>query len=237
MKAFLLAAGHGTRLKPITDNIPKCLVKVAGKPMLQFWFELFRKHGVTEVIINLNHFPEQVKQYITDNVVDIKVNLVYEHTLLGSLGTLIKNSSFVKNEENFFVFYSDNLTNVNLTEMLKFHRSLENPFTMGLFRANDPGSCGIAQLNNNFTITDFEEKPKFPKSDLANAGIYIMEPYLLDKIKLESDKLYDIGYDLLPTLVNNMNGYEIKEFLIDMGTHANLKLANKFVLKNSDLFV
>ena len=236
MKAFLMAAGHGTRLRPLTNNTPKCLVKVAGKSMLQYWIDLFEKHGVTEVLINLNHFPKQVKQYINENITDIKFNLVYEDTLLGSLGTLIKNSSFVKGEKEFFIFYSDNLTNVNITDMLNFHRSFSNPFTMGLFRSNDPKSCGIAELNSNYTIIDFVEKPENPKSDLANAGVYIMSPFLLDNIKLDPNKLYDIGYNLLPKLVDNMNGYEINEFLLDMGTHANLKLANEFVVENPNLF-
>ena len=73
MKAFLLAAGLGTRLRPITNTIPKCLVSVAGKPMLYYWFNLFRKYGITEVLINLNHFPDQVKEYIKNNIIDIKV--------------------------------------------------------------------------------------------------------------------------------------------------------------------
>jgi mannose-1-phosphate guanylyltransferase len=236
MRAFLLAAGHGTRLRPLTNDIPKCLVKVAGKPMLQYWFDLFRRHGITEVLINLNHFPEQVHEYIEANVADINVNLIYEDILLGSLGTLIKNRSFVKDESEFLVFYSDNLTNVNITEMMNFHKSLDNPFTMGLFRANDPKSCGIAELNDNYTITNFEEKPSFPKSNLANAGVYIMKPELLEELNANKNELQDIGYELLPKLIGRMNGYEIEEFLLDMGTHANLKLANEFVINNPNLF-
>jgi mannose-1-phosphate guanylyltransferase len=95
MKAFLLAAGLGTRLRPITNTIPKCLVPVAGKPMLYYWFNLFRKYGITEVLINLNHFPDQVKNYIQNNITDLSVSLVNEETLLGSLGTLLKNKEFV----------------------------------------------------------------------------------------------------------------------------------------------
>lgn len=236
MKAFLLAAGHGTRLQPITNSIPKCLVPIAGKPMLQYWFDLFHKHGITEVLINLNHFPEQVEKFIDLNEKEIQVNLVNEDTLLGSLGTLINNKKFVEDESEFFVFYSDNLTNVNLTKMLSFHKSLDKPFTMGLFRANDPKSCGIAELNDNYTIIDFVEKPSHPKSDLANAGVYIMKPELLNGFNVKKEELQDIGYDLLPKLVNNMNGFEIKDFLLDMGTHENLKRANEFVKNNPQEF-
>lgn len=236
MKAFLLAAGHGTRLRPLTNQITKCLVPVCGKPMLEYWFALFRKHGITDVLINLNHFPDQVKKYVSENVNDIRVNLIYEEMLLGSLGTIMHNQCYVNNESEFFIFYADNLTNVNLTDMLNFHKSSDKPFTMGLFRTNDPYSCGIAELDENGTIIEFEEKPKNPKSNLANAGIYIMKPALFDALQLNQNILLDIGYDLLPKLVNNMNGYEIKEFLLDIGTHANLKLANEFVTSNRDIF-
>ncbi len=236
MKAFLLAAGHGTRLRPLTNQIPKCLVPVCGKPIIEYWFSLFRKYGITEVLVNLNHFPDQVKNYISEHVKDIKVKLSYEEMLLGSLGTIIHNRSFVKGESDFFIFYADNLTNLNITDMMKFHQSSDKPFTMGLFRSNDPYSCGIAELNDKGTVIEFEEKPKFPKSNLANAGIYIMQQELLNTLLLNQHTLLDIGYDLLPKLVNNMNGYEIKQFLLDIGTHPNLKLANEFVNKNQEIF-
>jgi mannose-1-phosphate guanylyltransferase len=236
MKAFLLAAGLGTRLQPITNTIPKCLVPVAGKPMLAYWFDLFRKHGITEVLINLNHFPEQVKAYVNNTITDLKVTLVNEDILLGSLGTLIHNNKFVENEESFFVFYADTLTNVNLQEMLEIHKQSLKPFTMGLFLSNDPKSCGIVTLDQSGCVVDFEEKPTAPKSDLANAGIYIMNVDLFNKVKLHDKKVLDIAFDLLPQLVNQMQGYEIKDFVLDMGTHSNLALANEFVKNHPSAF-
>lgn len=236
MKAFLLAAGLGTRLQPITNITPKCLVEVAGRPMLDYWFSIFRKYGITEVLINLNHFPDQVKEYIQNNSSDINVTLVYEEKLLGSLGTLLKNQKFVENEKSFFVFYSDTLTNINLKEMYEVHQHANKLFTMGLFRSNNPSSCGIVKLDASGCIIDFEEKPTKPKSELANAGVYIIEYEVLKTIKVESDKLLDIGFDLLPKFINNMQGYLIDDFIIDMGTHANLAFANDYVSKNQDIF-
>jgi len=236
MKAFLLAAGLGTRLQPITNTLPKCLVPVAGKPMLYYWHNLFRKYGITEVLINLNHFPEQVKEYIHNNIIDIKVTLVNEDTLLGSYGTLVQNRNFVEKEESFFIFYADTLTNVNLFDMMKVHNQSSKPFTIGLFRSNNPRSCGIVTLDSSGCVITFEEKPNAPKSDLANAGIYIMNTKLFDKIDLNNKKLLDIGFDLLPKLINQMQGYEIKNFVLDMGTPNNLKLATDFVNNNPTLF-
>ncbi|BDQ13336.1 nucleotidyltransferase family protein [Sediminibacterium sp. TEGAF015] len=237
MKAFLLAAGLGTRLKPITDTVPKCLVPVAGKPMLAYWFDLFRKHGITEVLINLNHLPDHVRQFVKENDQDIKVTLVYEETLLGSLGTILQNKYYIENEECFFIFYADTLTNVDLADMLRTHKSSGKPFTMGLFHADNPSSCGIAELDENNIIIGFEEKPQEPKSALANAGLYIMDTLLLNEIKSSQDKLLDIGYDLLPTLVSNMTGYKHINFVLDIGTPDNLIRASEFVKNNPRIFL
>lgn len=237
MKAFLLAAGLGTRLKPITDTVPKCLVPVAGRPMLAYWFDLFRKHGITDVLINLNHLPDQVREYVRENNQDVKVTLVYEETLLGSLGTILENKYYIEEEESFFIFYADTLTNVDLGDMLRSHKSSGMPFTMGLFHSDNPSSCGIAELDENNIIVGFEEKPQKPKSTLANAGLYIMNTSLLDDIKLSPGKLLDIGYDLLPTLVSNMTGYKQINFVLDIGTHNNLIRANEFIKNNPKIFL
>ena len=225
MKAFLLAAGLGTRLKPITDSIPKCLVPVCGKPLLGWWIDLFNRHGINEVLINLHHFPEQVSKYLESNAEGIKFQFFYEETLLGSAGTLRENKNFVKNEKEFFILYADNLTNVNLSAFLQFHRSHDNFFSMALFKSKNPSACGIALVNRDGVITDFEEKPKNPKSDLASAGIFLSSPEALDLIP--DKEITDVGFDLIPKLVNRMNGWLLNDFLIDIGTHENLKNAEE----------
>jgi mannose-1-phosphate guanylyltransferase len=223
MKAFLLAAGTGTRLKPITDSLPKCLVPIDGKPLLGWWIELFVKHNIDEVLINLHHFPEKVKEYLERNSQSIKFNYFVEETLLGSAGTLRENKDFVRNEKEFFILYADNLTNVNLTRFLEFHRIHNNPFTMALFKTENPSACGIAVLDNKGVIIDFQEKPAQPKTNLASAGIFISEPEVLDLIP--DKRVADIGFDLIPKLVKKMNGKLINDYLIDIGTHNNLKRA------------
>jgi len=223
MKAFLLAAGMGTRLKPITDSIPKCLVPICEKPLLGWWIELFKKHGISEVLINLHHFPEKVKEYVKLNSSGIKFHFFYEETLLGSGGTLRENKDFVKNEKEFYILYADNLTNVDLSAFLRFHRSHKNFFSMGLFKTQNPTACGIAVVDKQGMITDFEEKPKKPKSNLASAGIFLSSPEVLNLIpKFE---ITDVGFQLIPKLVNKMNGWNINQYLIDIGTHENLKKA------------
>jgi len=236
MKAFLLAAGLGTRLRPLTNTLPKCLVPVNGIPMMGYWFSLFRKYGIRDIFINLNHFPDQVKAYVEENKKTLNVTLIYEEQLLGSLGTILNNKKFVKNEEDFFIFYSDNLTNVNLSDMLAAHKKARLPFTMGLFRTNDPRSCGLAQLDNNNIVVDFVEKPQHPVSDLANAGIYIMKPELFSELIFPRGQLLDIGFNLLPLLKNRMLGFEIRDFLLDIGTHKNYNFANNLLREDKTLF-
>lgn len=234
MKAFLLAAGTGTRLRPITNSIPKCLVQICNKTLLGWWIELLQKHNVDEVLINLHHFPEKVISYLNSNSGGIKFNYFFEKSLLGSAGTLKKNKDFVKDEKSFYILYADNLTNVNLSKLFNYHESHKNPFTMALFETNNPSSCGIVMVNEENVIVDFEEKPQVPKSNLASAGIFVSEPDIIDLIP--DKNVADIGFDLVPKLVNKMNGILINDFLIDIGTHDNLKKAeiewNKIINNN-----
>ncbi len=224
MKAVLLTAGLGTRLLPITETTPKCLIDIAGRPLIDWWFDAIEKAGVTEVLINLHHLPDQVRIHVNTLNTTIKVHFYFEENLLGSAGTLKKNFDFVKNEDCFFIIYADNLTSINLNDLLQFHKSQSHLFTMALFETNTPSSCGIATLIENGTVIDFIEKPKEPKSNLANAGIYVASPSVIELIP-ENKLPVDIGFDLLPLLVNKMSGWKTNSYLIDIGTHDNLAKA------------
>lgn len=224
MKAFLLTAGLGTRLHPITLTLPKCLVPIAGKPLINWWFESMQKAGVTEVLINLHHLPDMVMAHVNALDTSIKVKFSYEPVLLGSAGTLVANKSFVANEKSFFIFYGDNLTNTILSGLYDFHTSQPHNFTMALFETNNPSGCGIVSLDNYGSVVDFEEKPAHPVSNLANAGLYVASPAVIEMIDSAKTPA-DIGFDLLPLLVGNMSGYKINDYLIDIGTHKNLEKA------------
>lgn len=150
MKAFLLAAGLGTRLRPITNTIPKCLVSIHGKPLLEWWFELFHKYEITDVLINTHYMAEQVEDFIqkyTADHKDIHIITYYEKELLGSGGTVSVNRDFIEKGEDFLICYADNLTDVNLGELVKEHQKKNALLTMALFRTNVPRQCGIAAVN------------------------------------------------------------------------------------------
>ena len=226
MKAFLLTAGLGTRLHPITLHTPKCLVDIAGRPLIDWWFDSMELGGVTEVLINLHHLPDQVTEHIQQLETPVKVTFFYEEVLLGSAGTLRANRDFVKDEKAFFIIYGDNLTSLKLAELYQYHIEHPHPLTMALFRTSRPKSCGIATLDENGTVISFIEKPEAPTSDLANAGIYVATAAIFDKIPADKTPC-DIGFDLLPALTGNMGGWETRDYLIDIGTMENLEKARK----------
>lgn len=223
MKAFLLTAGLGTRLRPLTDHTPKCLVPMAGRALIDWWYEAMEAAGVTEVLLNLHHLPEQVREHVSALNTPIRTHFFYEEQLLGSAGTIAANRDFVREGKPFFVLYGDNLTSLPLTDLYRFHLSQPHDLTMALFHTNRPASCGIAELDAGGTVIDFTEKPAFPKSNLANAGLYVFSPAVVEEIPTKQP--CDIGFDLLPGFVNRMSGWLTQDYLVDIGTHENLEKA------------
>lgn len=216
MKAFMLGAGTGTRLRPLTDTVPKCLVPIQGTPLLAIWFELCRLHGIREVLINLHYLPEVVRAFIGSRDWGLRIRTVWEPTLLGSAGTVAMNRSFVAGEKRFFILYLDNLTNVDLTAMAADHDARDGCLTMGLFRTGNPRGCGIVRLDDEGRVEAFSEKPEAPDSDLANAGVYVASEALFDDIPAHVP--CDFGAHVLPRLVGRMHGYLIDGYLRDIGT-------------------
>jgi mannose-1-phosphate guanylyltransferase len=228
MKAFLLAAGLGTRLRPLTNHIPKCMLPVQGKPLLAWWFDLFHKHQVTEVIVNTHYLPEKVRSFISEynaQKTGLIVHEFYEETLLGSGGTVYANEDFIGQDKDFLICNADNLTDIDLTKMLRFHDAHDGLLTMALFRAGQPEQCGIPEMNQNNLIISFEEKPQHPRSDLANAGIYIARREIFQTIS--PPPLADFGRDILPCLIGRMYGFPMQDYLIDIGTPDNYEKAQR----------
>jgi mannose-1-phosphate guanylyltransferase len=218
MKAFLLAAGPGTRLRPLTDRVPKCLVPIAGRPLLWYWMDLLERHGFREVLINVHHLPEAVRAFVS-TVSGPRVTLFEEPVLLGSAGTVRANAGWVADGRPFLVAYADNLTNADLTALMAVHKRHRPLLTMGLFRTTEPGRCGIAGIEgeaSDAVIASFEEKPVHPRSNLANAGIYVADARVMDHIPATVPA--DFGHDVLPRLVGRMRGHLLEGRIIDIGT-------------------
>ena len=226
MKALLLAAGLGTRLWPITESVPKCLVQINGRPLLGWWFDLLARHNVTGVLINLHYLPDQVREFVASESFPFDIHLVDEPELLGSAGTLHANRNFLEGEESFYILYADNLTDANLTALRDFNRHHPAPLTVGLFHAENPSGSGIAELDSQGNIITFEEKPQEPKSDLASAGLFVGRPELFDYLRPDFYP-YDFGGHVMPSLTGMMNGSLIQGYLRDIGTHESLEKAER----------
>lgn len=231
MKAFLLAAGEGTRLRPLTDTVAKCLVPICGIPLLEIWLELCQRHQIEEVLINLHWQGDAVKKFLRETRVDVKVRWVEEAQLLGSAGTIAANRSWIAREEAFWILYADVLTDANLTKMLQFHGQRQAEFTMGLVPTDEPQRCGIAVLDGDGRVRAFEEKPAHPRSNLAFSGILLAAPTLCDFIPPRVPS--DLGRDVFPGLIGRMHGHLIEEFLLDVGTMQNYQLAQQLWKKRA----
>lgn len=224
-KAFLLAAGVGERLRPLTDTIPKCLVPICGEPLLSIWLELFANHGITDVLINLHHLPGVVTTFIEEYRGPVNIRTVYEESLLGSAGTVRENKSFVEGEEDFWVCYADNLTRADLTGMARFHRQHKALATLGLFETDRPEECGIVELDETGYVRSFTEKPSRPQSNLANSGLYLCRREIFDYIPQK--EVADFGFDVFPQMIGKMAGYKIEELLMDVGSYDKYEQAQK----------
>ncbi len=217
-KALLLAAGLGTRLRPLTESVPKCLVPIAGRPILDYWVDLLVEAGVHETMINTHAFPHLVRGYIeqVNRRVGLKLVESHEPRLLGSAGTLAANAHFADDADHVIVIYADNLSDVNLGAMIEFHRRHDNPMTMLLFHTPDPGGCGIAETDDAGRVISFVEKPRHPKSDLANAGVYVVDAATYREIA--GARAFDLGFDILPKFVGRMSGWVTDGYHLDIGT-------------------
>jgi mannose-1-phosphate guanylyltransferase len=216
VKAFLLAAGVGSRLRPITDTTPKCMLTIGGRPLLDTWLDAFSCAGVDEVLVNLHHLPDVVSRHIAARTAPPTVRTFFEPELLGSAGTLLANRRWVEQEDFFLACYADNLTDFDLRSLVDAHQEHGTIATLTVFHSDRPSAGGVMELDATGRVTGFVEKPTEPVSDLTNAGMYAFRPCVIDEIDDIPPK--DIGYDLLPRLVGRAQAVLVEGYFRDIGT-------------------
>ena len=228
MRALLLAAGLGTRLKPLTNYLPKCLIPIHGRPLLDFWLESLCNHGVSEIIVNTHYFSPLVVEYIQRSSWARYVKLVYEEKLLGTGGTILANSAFFRNEP-FLVAHADNLTLFDFQAFEKRHRGHPSTaeITMMVFKTPDPKSCGIVGLDQDEMVTSFHEKVASPPGNLANAAVYILEPSLLEFLASLRKTEIDFSTEVIPQYMGRILTYRNVQYHRDIGTVASWADAHK----------
>jgi mannose-1-phosphate guanylyltransferase len=223
VKAFLLAAGHGIRLRPITDAIPKCMVPIRGVPLLSIWLELCQRSQIEEVLINVHSHAAAVSEFLNAHKNGLRIRVVEETQLLGSAGTLRANRDWVATEDIFWIFYADVLNLIDLKGMMRLHQLHRPTATLGVYEVPDPHRCGIVTMDDRGVIRGFVEKPSRPAGNLAFSGLMIGTPDLLDVIPKSTP--VDVGFHVLPRLIGRMLGYRIQDYLLDIGTMENYQKA------------
>lgn len=228
MRALLLAAGLGTRLRPLTDSVPKCLVEINGRPLLDYWIELLSTGGIADILVNLHYLPEAVSTYIEGCRYPVNLVTVYEEKLLGTGGTLVENRAFFGNEPVMLV-HADNLSVFDVRAFVDrfYRRSSEIEITMMTFRTDAPERCGIVELDEQGVVRAFHEKVKSPPGNLANAAVYILSPGVINFLSGLGKKVIDFSTEVLPHYIGRINTFYNDVYHRDIGTLEGLDAARR----------
>jgi mannose-1-phosphate guanylyltransferase/phosphomannomutase len=203
VKAVVMAGGEGTRLRPMTANQPKPMLPVVNRPIMEHVLRLLRKHGLTETVVTVQFLASMVRNYFGDGE-DFGMSLQYatEETPLGTAGS-VKNAEDALRDEPFLVISGDALTDIDLSDLIAFHKDNDALVTVALARVPDPLEFGIVIVDDNGKIQRFLEKPTWGQvfSDTVNTGIYVMEPEVLDHVA--AGQVVDWSADVFPKLLES----------------------------------
>ena len=219
IKALLLAAGFGTRLKPLTDIWPKCLMPIQDRPLLEYWLGIFHNLEINEVLVNTHYFSKHVETFLNQSHFSSWVSAVHERKLLGTAGTIRKNANLLVNS-TLLLAHADNWTCCNFSDFTYYHQN-QRPkgtvITMMTFMCPDPSMCGIVKLDCNGIVVDFYEKVKNPPGNLANAAVYLIEPEVVEWI-VKHQNISDFSTEVLPKFIGRIATWENREIHKDIGT-------------------
>ncbi len=215
-KAVILAGGKGTRMRPFTYEIPKSMIPVQGKPILQHIIELLRKYEIRDITLSIGYMGNKVREYFRNGShFGVKITYIEEKEELGTAGSLNLMRDLLK--ETFLMLNGDVLTNINLHDFINFHHEKKGLATIALTPVEDPSRFGVVELEGD-RILKFIEKPTSSRSNLINAGIYILEPEVLEYVP-EGYAMMET--DVFPRLAEEgkLYGYISKGQWLDTGTH------------------
>jgi len=235
LRALLLAAGFGTRLKPLTNNLPKCLVEISGKPLLGRWIKQLDILGCDSILLNTHYLSNMVMNYLNTFPENrLEINTSYEEKLKGTAGTLFDNIDFFEGYTGILL-HADNVSDFDLRNLLKAHESRPRQciLTMLTFNCDNPKNAGIIEKDSNDILVAFHEKVENPPNNCANAAIYVFDDEFIEWIKKLNFKPYDFSVDIIPLLLGKIFTYHTDEVYLDIGTPSSLKFAQNFFKKSS----
>lgn len=232
MRGLLAAAGYGTRLWSITENLPKCLVPIAGKPLLIQWLEKLSKLDIAPILINAHHHAAQVVTSIKESNFGDLVNVVFEEELLGTAGTIARNAEFLTGDAVFFA-HADNYCLSDLSKLIDAHKARPPgvEISMLTFLTDQPEQCGIVEVDKRGIVTRLSEKTPNVDGRIANGAVFVISQSVVGEIKQQSDKLFDFSKDVIPRYINRILTVPADGAHIDVGTYENLVKARSLGLE------
>ena len=235
MKAVILAGGEGTRLRPLTCNVPKPMVPILNRPFLEHMLGHLRGHGVKDVILTLSYLPDRIQEHFgSGDGVDMDLSYALEESPLGTAGA-VKNVD-QSLDDTFFVLNGDVLTDMDLEAMARFHREKGAQVTLFLTPVDDPSAFGVVETDSNGRVLRFLEKPAPGETDSnwINGGIYLVEPEAMTHVPPGQFYMFERG--LFPNLLDMgvpVYGFKVQPYWIDVGTPTNYLKVQRDMLQNS----
>lgn len=221
LRALLLAAGLGTRLRPITLHTPKCLVPVAGEPLLGRWLRQLEDDACEAVLINTHYLADQVEAFLQERPAGpMRVHTIHEPELLGTAGTLLANRSFFEGATGLLI-HADNAMAGDLQGLL----------TMLTFRTDQPRSCGIVATDERGVVTAFHEKVADPPGNCANGALYAFDPEFVEVLARMQPAPSDFSTEVIPTLMGRIQTWHTEQPYLDIGTPHALEAAQELLGK------
>ncbi len=234
MKSVVLLGGEGTRLRPLTYDLPKPMVPICGKPFTEYQIELMKRYGIDEVIFSLCYKWNAFEEYFGDGSrFGVKIRYVVEESPLGTAGA-IKNVESFLDDEPFFVFNGDILSDFNLGEIFEFHKDRGSICTIALTPVDNPTIYGVVEKEKDGRITRFTEKPRPEeiRSNMINAGLYVLDKKVLSR--MPAGVKISIEREIFPDLLKDgepMYGYDYYGYWMDIGNPSKYLSANHDVLE------
>jgi len=228
INVLLLSAGYGTRLRPLTDGWPKCLMPVHGIPLLEYWLSALKFSCFSHVYVNSHHHAQVLDEYLSRKRFFGWVKNLYEYELLGTAATIRENEQIFLNKP-LLLIHSDNWTSANINEFLTFSlrwQSSDILLTMLTFRTDKPESCGVLSVDEGGLAIEFQEKSNAPRSNLANGAVYFLSSDLVNLI-CRDKTIIDFSTDLIPNLIGKILTWHNTGYHRDIGTLESLIKAQK----------
>lgn len=233
MKAMVLASGLGTRLRPLTEAMPKCLMPLGGRPLIDWTLRWLHSFGVTECMINLHYLPDKVRNFVGNgDLYGLQVYYSYEPELLGTAGAVKKAGSFF--DQPFYVIYADNFSQWDIRKLKVAHNQHHPIATMAVHWCEDVTKSGMVKIDRNNIMLGLVEKPKPEQvnSNYVSAGFFCLDPKVLTYIP--DNTFYDFGFHVFPEMLSageKIYVVRMEDPIIGIDTKESYEKANEWALK------